>query len=71
VILYAEVKRGLWPVLGARVEVIVQKRSSNHSIRYRERFELLDTGSGGKFPLQPIGMSLNSSPDRTVAATED
>lgn len=49
VVLYAEVKRGDWPVLGARVEVIVTKRTGNDSSRYRERFELLDSGSGGEY----------------------
>lgn len=48
VVLYVEVKRGSWPILGARVEVTVIKRSDNETVRYRERFELLDSGSGGK-----------------------
>lgn len=48
VILYVEVKRGNWPVLGARVEVTVTKRTENDTNKYRERFELLDSGSGGE-----------------------
>ena len=49
VILYVEVKSGMWPVRGARVEVTVTKRAGNDTNKYKEKFELLDTGSGGKF----------------------
>lgn len=45
-ILLVEVKRGTYPVLGAKVEVVVSKTESNGSIGYSETFELLDTGSG-------------------------
>uniref|UniRef100_A0A1B6L3U4 Calcium-activated chloride channel N-terminal domain-containing protein n=1 Tax=Graphocephala atropunctata TaxID=36148 RepID=A0A1B6L3U4_9HEMI len=45
-ILYTEVKRGDWPVLGARVEVTVTRPETNGSGIHREKFELLDTGSG-------------------------
>lgn len=48
VVLYVEVKSGMWPVRGARVEVTITKRTMNDTNRYKERFELLDTGSGGK-----------------------
>ncbi|XP_014279216.1 calcium-activated chloride channel regulator 1 [Halyomorpha halys] len=44
-ILYTEVKRGDYPVLGAKVEVSVSKQGINGSL-HRERFELMDTGSG-------------------------
>ncbi|KAK9507731.1 hypothetical protein O3M35_007519 [Rhynocoris fuscipes] len=44
-ILYAEVKRGDFPVLAAKVEVTVTKIGINGSV-HRERFELMDTGSG-------------------------
>ncbi|KAL1122002.1 hypothetical protein AAG570_003409, partial [Ranatra chinensis] len=44
-ILYTDVKKGDYPVLGAKVEVSVTKQGVNGSI-HRERFELLDTGSG-------------------------
>lgn len=43
-VLLAEVKRGEVPVLGAKVEVIAKK--SNGTVMYKDRFELLDTGSG-------------------------
>lgn len=43
-----QVKRGDWPVLGARVEVTVTRPETNGSGIHREKFELLDTGSGGK-----------------------
>lgn len=45
-IIYTEVKRGDYPVLGARVEVTVTRPGSNATSPHRERFELLDTGSG-------------------------
>jgi len=45
---YAEVKRGEYPVLGARVEVSVVRPGSNGSNAHREKFDLLDTGSGGE-----------------------
>ena len=45
-ILLAEVKRGTYPVLGAKVEVAVWKTESNGSVAYSETFELFDTGSG-------------------------
>uniref|UniRef100_A0A146KVC4 Calcium-activated chloride channel regulator 4 n=1 Tax=Lygus hesperus TaxID=30085 RepID=A0A146KVC4_LYGHE len=44
-ILYTEVKRGDYPVLGAKVEVTVTKLGINSST-HREKFELMDTGSG-------------------------
>lgn len=45
-ILIAEVKNGESPVLGAKVEVVVTKSLGNGSIEYKEKFDLLDTGSG-------------------------
>ncbi|XP_047110046.1 calcium-activated chloride channel regulator 1-like [Schistocerca piceifrons] len=45
-ILYTEVKRGDYPVLGARVEVIATYPGKNGSGAHRDKFELLDTGSG-------------------------
>lgn len=42
-----QVKRGDWPVLAARVEVTVTRPENNGSGIHREKFELLDTGSGG------------------------
>lgn len=48
VVLYVEVKSGMWPVRGARVEATVTKGSGNDTNRYKERFELLDSGSGGE-----------------------
>nr|CAD7397190.1 unnamed protein product [Timema cristinae] len=45
-ILYTEVKRGDYPVLGARIEVLVNKPAMNGTNLYRDKFELLDTGSG-------------------------
>ncbi|BES87543.1 Ca-activated cl channel protein [Nesidiocoris tenuis] len=44
-ILYTEVKRGDFPILGAKVEVTVTKLGINSST-HREKFELMDTGSG-------------------------
>nr|CAD7261704.1 unnamed protein product [Timema shepardi] len=41
-----EVKRGDYPVLGARIEVLVNKPAMNGTNLYRDKFELLDTGSG-------------------------
>lgn len=41
-------KRGDYPVLGAKVEVIAIHPASNGSILHKEKFELLDTGSGGE-----------------------
>ncbi|KAK6645164.1 hypothetical protein RUM43_001440 [Polyplax serrata] len=46
VILYVEVKSGMWPVRGATVEVTITKKTTNDTDRYKERFELHDTGSG-------------------------
>jgi hypothetical protein len=44
------VKRGDYPVLGAKVEVTAIYPASNvSSILYKEKFELLDTGSGGEW----------------------
>ena len=43
---FFKVKKGDHPVLGAKVEVFVTKQGVNGSI-HRERFDLLDTGSGG------------------------
>ncbi|XP_017782720.1 PREDICTED: calcium-activated chloride channel regulator 4-like [Nicrophorus vespilloides] len=45
-ILYAEIKHGDYPVMGAKVEVLVTKSETNGTIIYNETFELLDTGSG-------------------------
>lgn len=39
-------KRGDYPVLGARVEVTVTRPGSNNTASHREKFELIDTGSG-------------------------
>ncbi|XP_025412425.1 calcium-activated chloride channel regulator 1-like [Sipha flava] len=44
--IYAEVKRGNFPVLGAKVEVFVTRPGLNGSNSHREKFDLLDTGSG-------------------------
>lgn len=44
-----QVKRGDYPVLGAKVEVTAIYPASNASILYKEKFELLDTGSGGEW----------------------
>lgn len=44
--IYAEVKRGDYPVLGAKVEVSVVRPGLNGSNAHREKFDLLDTGSG-------------------------
>lgn len=45
--IYTEVKRGENPVLGAKVEVSVIRPGMNGSHSHREKFDLLDTGSGG------------------------
>lgn len=45
-VLLCEVKNGESPVLGAKVEVLVSKTHSNGSVEYKEKFDLLDTGSG-------------------------
>lgn len=45
-ILLAEVKNGDSPVLGAKVEVSVIKSQNNGSVSYKEKFDLVDTGSG-------------------------
>lgn len=45
-VLYTEVKRGDWPVLGARVEVTATRPESNGTSVHKEKFELIDTGSG-------------------------
>ncbi|XP_039277350.1 calcium-activated chloride channel regulator 1 isoform X2 [Nilaparvata lugens] len=45
-VLYTEVKRGDYPVLSARVEVTVMRPGTNGSSVHRERFELIDSGSG-------------------------
>lgn len=44
-------KRGDFPVLAAKVEVIVTYAGKNGSGTHQEKFELLDTGSGGKLSL--------------------
>jgi hypothetical protein len=45
-----QVKRGDYPVLGAKVEVTAIYPANNvSSVLYREKFELLDTGSGGEW----------------------
>lgn len=49
--IYAEVKRGNSPVLGAKVEVSVTRPGLNGSNSHREKFDLLDTGSGGQYDL--------------------
>lgn len=49
--IYAEVKRGNFPVLGAKVEVSVTRPGLNGSNSHREKFDLLDTGSGGQYNL--------------------
>jgi len=49
--IYAEVKRGDYPVLGAKVEVSVVRPGLNGSNAHREKFDLLDTGSGGQYNL--------------------
>lgn len=41
-------KQGEWPVLGAKVEVRVTKASNESTPTFKEKFELFDTGSGGK-----------------------
>lgn len=46
--IYAEVKRGDFPVLGAKVEVSVVRPGLNGSREHHEKFDLLDTGSGGQ-----------------------
>lgn len=47
-----QVKRGDYPVLGAKVEATVIYPANNvSSILYKEKFELLDTGSGGEWVL--------------------
>ncbi|GLG98032.1 Uncharacterized protein GBIM_04671 [Gryllus bimaculatus] len=45
-VLYAEVKKGDYPVMGAKVEVIVTRPGRNGTQFFREKFEMLDTGSG-------------------------
>ncbi|XP_075216970.1 calcium-activated chloride channel regulator 1-like isoform X2 [Lycorma delicatula] len=45
-VLYTEVKRGDYPVLGARVQVTVTRPGTNGSSVHKEKFELIDTGSG-------------------------
>lgn len=45
--IYTEVKRGDYPVLRAKVEVTVTRLGVNGSNAHREKFDLLDTGSGG------------------------
>lgn len=45
-VLLAEVKRGEFPIMGAKVEVVVTRPETNGSVVYKDRFELLDTGSG-------------------------
>lgn len=45
-LLRAEVKRGALPVLGARLEVVVTRPEFNGTQSYKDKFELLDTGSG-------------------------
>lgn len=47
--IYAEVKRGDYPILGAKVEVSVIRPGLNGSNEHREKFDLLDTGSGGQY----------------------
>lgn len=42
-------KRGGYPVLAARVEVVVTHPGKNGSGIHHEKFELLDTGNGGLF----------------------
>lgn len=45
-----QVKRGDYPVLGAKVEVTAMYPASNvSSVLYKEKFDLLDTGSGGEW----------------------
>jgi hypothetical protein len=44
-----QVKRGDYPVLGAKVEVTAIYPASNISSLRSEKFELLDTGSGGEW----------------------
>lgn len=44
--LYTEVKRGDYPVMGAKIEVLVTKTEINGTVIYKETLELLDTGSG-------------------------
>lgn len=45
-VLVAEVKYGDYPVLGAKVEVIASRTEVNGTVVHKEKFELLDTGSG-------------------------
>lgn len=47
--IYAEVKRGDYPILGAKVEVSVIRPGLNGSNEHREKFDLLDTGNGGQY----------------------
>lgn len=44
-----QVKRGDYPVLGARVEVVATHPGRNGSGSHWDKFELLDTGSGGNY----------------------
>jgi hypothetical protein len=44
-----QVKRGDYPVLGAKVEVTAIHPAMNGSSPHKEKFELLDTGSGGEW----------------------
>jgi hypothetical protein len=46
---FLQVKRGDYPVLGAKVEVTAIHPASNGSSMHKEKFELLDTGSGGEW----------------------
>lgn len=48
-VIYTEVKRGDYPVLGAKVEVSVIRPGLNGSNAHHEKFDLLDTGSGGQY----------------------
>jgi hypothetical protein len=48
---FLQVKRGDYPVLGAKVEVTASHPASNGSNLHKEKFELLDTGSGGEWVL--------------------
>jgi hypothetical protein len=43
----SQVKRGDYPVLGAKVEVTAIHPASNGSSLHKEKLDLLDTGSGG------------------------
>ncbi|XP_063226758.1 calcium-activated chloride channel regulator 4-like [Bacillus rossius redtenbacheri] len=45
-VIYTEVRRGDYPVLGARVEVVATRPAGNGSSLYKNKLELLDTGSG-------------------------